>query len=179
MTADDEFIKLCSELPPADKAALAARLGRQRADDGRSAYHRTIVARATAGRDEPVPELPPGGYETYTVQKGKHYRTERADLEAARERYDARCKAAREAGKPTPDWLDPKQKEYRPGDEVTPETDGEALLMVQDPEKFRRKVPGAPPDRIADLLLASENEELRKRIAALEAAGPANGKKSK
>jgi hypothetical protein len=158
----DDFTELCKNLPEVDREIIAERARQKQQRSEQSEYHQAVQARVFTRRTKQKPELPDGDYQTYVLLKGKHYRIEQEDLDATRKDYEHRCKEALAAGHREPDWEDPELKEYRPGDTIKPQNDGEALLMVQDPEKFKVYVPNEKQDhadRIAQLL--AENERLK------------------
>lgn len=142
--------------PTPEELALVRRL-RQRANQTQhSPYRKALLARSRCRKQEQADKipLPGGGYQSYRLMHGRHERYDLRDVEIAR-KESARLK---EAHGPNFAPLDPEKHIFRPGDVVTPETDLEALMIDQDPMKFRPLGP-AEAAQTPDLLEAELNRQ--------------------
>jgi hypothetical protein len=147
-----EIMELIGGIPEDDLQLFKERLEKRRNTIQRSEYHEAILGRVFPRPGRPVPELPGGKYEGYLITAGKHYRTEGADLAAAQREHKERCEQADKLNHQRPEFPIIVQREYSANETIVPQDDGEALMMLQDPEKFRPLRSDQQTDRIAQLL---------------------------
>lgn len=145
--------------------AVARQINARRNAGRATDYRRALVDRWAVKREEakpPLTSLPGGGYKKYRLQAGRHERFDLKDIEAAR-RETEKVRAQRG---PLADPVTPPRHVFVPGDIVVPETDEEALMMDQDPNKFREIGTADDGDGV-DALLA-ENNRLKSQLARQE-----------
>jgi hypothetical protein len=160
-----EIMSLLGGIPEADMAIFKERLERRAKVKEQGAYHAIVKARCFPKPGHPIPELPGGQYETYQITAGKHYRVEKSDMELARKEYRRKCAEAEAAKVGPPPFPEVGMTEYCAKQNITPQDDGEAFMMVQDPEKFRPL--RGEMDKIAEML--AEQNALRQGAAAKDA----------
>lgn len=148
-----EVLELIGGIPEDDLKIFKDRLDKRAKVHQKSKYHQAILDRVFPQPGQPVPELPGGQYQSYELIAGKHFRPDQAHVEAARAEYLAKCEEAKRNGRPLPDlnaFPEVRLTEYKAGSIVTPQNDGEALEMLQNPDKWRPL--HEERDRISELL---------------------------
>lgn len=120
-------------------------------------YRKAILARLQAPNQN---ALPPMTYQSYKVVYGQHSHFAREDV--------AECEKLNR-GRSNKDLLNPRESNYGPGDTFTPQSDGEALMVDQDPNKYQPigVVVGSEQAGAADLL--AEINRLKANEAAKDA----------
>lgn len=119
---------------------------RSRAKRGQKTEYRKMLERRTAQRRPGTKEemdkrfpLPGGCYQSYRLAYGRHKRVD----EVERQRVEDETKAiAKRTNGIISNPPQPEYHEFIPGDLITPETDGEALMMEQDRMKYVPQGPG-------------------------------------
>lgn len=162
-----DILELLGGTSEDDMEIMRDRLKRREETQNQSEYHRVLLARVFPKPGHPIPELPEGKYESYEILKGLHYHNLNADVLLAREEHKKRCERAVQLNAPIPDFPTIIPTQYNTGSTVTPQDDAEALMMLQDADKFH-PMRGGEQDRIATLLAEANAKETR--IAELEAA---------
>ena len=115
----------------------------------------------------PPSELPGGGYMTYQIISGKHSHIDKAALEKSRDDYRRKVAEAQKLGMKIPDPFSPQPVEFHPkgNDTIVPQDDLEALMIDQDPIKFRPLTGSTTqPTTMPDELMA-EVERLKAALA--------------
>lgn len=144
------------ELSP-DVLQMARRLVREAQGRQIEPYLLNLRERSRYRFDKDKPPLLEGKYRTYVLARGTHSQV-RPEERAAIDRVNAEGAKA-QGSRYVP--VEPQKTEFRPGDRVTPLSDNEALMMAQDPGKFRYQGPGATSDRPDLDELQAELERLR------------------
>lgn len=151
-----------------EQIALLRKLQQQQTLNRPSDYHVALVKRQRI-KDEkkkpPLSSLPGGGYRQYMLAVGRHERLDAKDVADARE---ATAKWKRENPTDLKPPVDPPKHVFVQGDVIVPETDEEAIVFDQDPNKFREiGVAGADGADGVDAVLA-ENARLKGLVARQE-----------
>ena len=118
------------EFPP-EVLALAARLTKEATQKQIEPYVLNLRERSRYRFEKDKPALVEGKYRTYILVKGTHSRVEPEE----QKRIDEINKS--HAGAVNYTAVQPERVTYMPGKRLQPLTDNEALLMAQDPGKFR------------------------------------------
>lgn len=119
-------------------------------------YRKSLLARLQS----PVQTtLPPFQYQTYRVTTGRHSHYRREDVVAIEKTNVGR------AG----NTVSPRETLYGPGDTFTPQSDGEALLVDQDPMKFQVIGLVADSNKEGSAELLAEINRLRAKEAEKDA----------
>lgn len=189
-----EILKLFGDIPADEMDLIKERLEKRILKKQVDSYHQMLLDRIFPRRDRSgkviVPEPQP--YREYMLMAGRHYRSDVSDMAEARKEHTARLnavkamhlKACKEAeanhlpepeAPPMPEFRDPQLREFIPGNRVTPQNDGEALEMLQDPLKWRPVGLGAPDDEMARLVAEANaaratSQQKDEEIAKLKAA---------
>jgi hypothetical protein len=132
-----DLMHMFGDVPADDLEIFKERMEKRAKVKELGAYHQIILNRVYTRPGRPKPELPGGVYESYQLMGGRHYRIEDKDLLAAQQEFKEKCDTAKSKGHNIPDFPELQQTEYGIGQTITPQNDGEALMMLQDPEKFR------------------------------------------
>lgn len=153
--------------------ALARRLTTRIAGQQLSPYRQQLLTRLRS-RDQK--SLPPFTYQSYRLMAGKHSHLTKEAIAEAHRLNKAR---------PGQDLVNPEEKHFIPGDIITPQSDGEALLLDQDNLKYmplgERPEIGGQEDAAALLAEVNRLKQLDAnkdaKIAELEEAVKKAGKK--
>lgn len=117
----------------AEEIAMVRRLRSRAVAKQISEYRKVLIQRAGCKNEKDKLPLPEGGYRTYRLAAGRHIHALAEDVRKTSERNQELFKRL---GPGTPPE-NPPMTAYGAGDLVTPQSDSEALLMDQDPDKFR------------------------------------------